>query len=132
MENQKVLIIDDHEEILQLLEIELNSEGLDIIKANSGAEAIMKAKEFNPDLIITDLLLPDMNGAQIIQRLKSENKIQDIPVIFLTAILTKEEADLETLGVKVEHENYLTLAKPFEHEELIKAINKVLHRSHKG
>jgi len=87
----KILIVDDEAEVLRLLGIELCAEGYTVIKARSGGEAIAMARNLSPDLMVMDILLPDMNGAEAIKILKSDLKTKDIPVIFLTAVLKKEK-----------------------------------------
>ncbi len=126
MGTAKVLIVDDEEAILTMLEMELTSEGYEVLKAQNGEEAISQVKHVVPDLIIMDILLPDMDGTQAIKILRSELKMKNIPVLFLTAILTKEEADSETLSVKVDNAYFHAVAKPFEPEDLLKAINRVI------
>jgi len=90
MISHTVLIVDDEDEILKLLDIELSSEGYQVIKAHSGAEAVRKAADFRPRAIVLDILMPDLDGGQVIRLLKANDVTKNIPVIFLTAALTKE------------------------------------------
>lgn len=127
----KILIVDDEPEILRLLDIELASEGYIVLKAQSGQEAIMKAQNSLPDLIIMDIMMPDMDGAQAIRTLKSSPKTKEIPVIFLTAILTKEEEKLKTAGVTIDNEYYTAIAKPFNPKALLNEVSKILFKGTK-
>lgn len=128
MESNTILIVDDEDEVLRLLDVELSSEGYQVMKACSGEDAIRKTYEFLPDLIVMDILMPDMNGAQAIRLLKSKSRTKNIPVIFLTAVLTKEEERNERLGVTVGGESFPAIAKPFNSRDLINRIDGLLHK----
>jgi two-component system alkaline phosphatase synthesis response regulator PhoP len=126
-----VLIVDDEEEILTLLDIELSSEGYRVIKARSGTDAFKKAKDFLPQLVVLDILMPDLDGGQVLKLLKSTALTQNIPVIFLTAVLTKEEERTKHIGVTVDSTLYPAMAKPFNVQELLKEIGKIVHKNGK-
>ena len=127
----KVLIVDDESEILKLLELELSSEGYIVVKAKTGKEAIMQAKTSLPDLIVMDIMMPGMDGAQAVKILKSDIKTKNIPIVFLTAILTKREEKLQQMGVAIDGAYYPTIAKPFDSRELLMTINKVMYNNTK-
>jgi len=124
-----VLIVDDEEEILKLLDIELSSQGYRVIKANNGYDAFEKAKGLRPNIIVTDVLMPDLDGGQLIKLLKSHAATKDIPVIFITAALTKAEERSQHIGITVDHTSYSAIAKPFEVHELLAEIEKLLRKS---
>jgi DNA-binding response OmpR family regulator len=119
-----ILIVDDNKDILHLLETELSTEGFNIMAAENGRDAFLKAQNFLPDLILMDVDLPDINGGQAIKLLKTSARTKNIPVIFLTAMLTREE---EKEGVTVEGVNYLTIAKPIDIPKLFFEINRLIH-----
>ena len=130
MDNSTILIVDDDADVLKLLEIELSSEGYQVIKADSGHEAIDKAQKFFPDLIVMDITMPDLNGGEVIKLLKTKKRMKDIPVIFLTAMLSSSEVKGGTTGLNIDGTYYPAIAKPFNGPELLAAVKKILAASH--
>ena len=126
MAGKKILIVDDEEEILQLLEIELSSEGYEVVTAMDGDEAVQKARKVLPDLILMDILMPTVSGPEAVKQLKSDSLTKKIPVIFLTAILTKEEENETQLGVEVDLSRYPAISKPFDPQELLRKVRQFI------
>jgi diguanylate cyclase (GGDEF)-like protein len=120
MENKNtLLIVDDESANLMVLEHILGSEYL-IITAKNGIEAIAKAKEFKPDLILLDIIMPEMDGYQTLSILKSTEEIQKIPVVFITGLNSDED---EEKGLSLDAVDYIT--KPFS-----PAVVKLRVRNH--
>ncbi len=131
MENKKkILIIEDDPQVLRLCDHILAQEGFEIVKASSGAEALKKIQEDRPDLLIVDLMLPDMNGAEIIQEAKAKYACQ-APVIFLTGMITKKEEEVNNITLKVENQNYPAIAKPFDRSQLIDLVKAQFQKKSK-
>ncbi|HIM12137.1 TPA: response regulator [Candidatus Poribacteria bacterium] len=82
---EKILAVDDEIDILQLVEMTLTSDGFEVITASNGIEALEQAKVHMPDLILLDLMMPEMDGFEVIKHLKQTPEMRDIPVIMLTA-----------------------------------------------
>lgn len=120
-EKKKILIVDDEEHILLVLENRLTSAGYSVIKAASGKDAVDLAKSEHPDLIISDLFMPEIDGADVVSRLEQDPKTANIPVIFLTALLRKEE-EKDRKEVSGRH----FLAKPYDPEELLREVKKYI------
>lgn len=122
-EHLKVLIVDDNEKDLKLLEAKLQQLGFrHLIKAKSGKEGVEFAKEHLPDLIFLDIIMPKVDGGKVKGYLKENPKTKDIPTIFLSSIISKdEEKRLE--GMTGGH---IIVAKPYSTEELMGAIDKAL------
>lgn len=118
MGKYKILVIDDDPNILKLSSTILTHEGYDVVQAGSGAEALDKFRIQAPDMIIVDLMLPDMNGVEIIQTLKDKHNCS-IPVIFLTGIITKEEEASHHLNITIKEKNHTVLAKPLDRAKLL-------------
>jgi DNA-binding response OmpR family regulator len=129
MLSHTVLIVDDEEEALKLLDIELSSEGYQVVKAHNGREAVKKAHDFRPSLILLDILMPDLDGGQVIKLLKADPVTEHIPIIFLTAVLTREEERSKQIGVTVEHVSYPAIAKPFNVHELLGEVDRLIHHA---
>lgn len=121
MSKKTILIVDDEENILEVLGTRLIYEGYDVLKADNGRKAIVLARESQPDLIILDIILPDLDGATVAQVLKDDPKTKDIPVIFLSCLISKESAK----GEKVIKGKYY-IAKPYDPKELMQSIRKHL------
>jgi DNA-binding response OmpR family regulator len=119
---KKILIIDDEKDMLLMLEKRLTAEGYSVITATNGAKAIALAKSQHPDIIILDVLMPGMDGGEVAEKLKEHSLTKSIPVIFLTALLTKAEEHQEnhTIGSNI------TFAKPLDTEELLAQIKELL------
>lgn len=123
----KILIVDDEEDILNLLSFNLKKAGFDVIEAADGPEALELAATKNPNLILLDIMLPNMDGTEVLKRLKREPLTEDIPVIMLTA--KGEEID-RILGLELGAEDYIT--KPFSPRELILRVKAVLKREERA
>jgi CheY-like chemotaxis protein len=124
MPRKKILVVDDELQILNLLDIELTAAGYEVIKAENAAKAFGKAKSDVPALILMDIMLPDMNGAEVIRKLKSQPETKNIPVIFLTGMVTKKEEKKALADVNVDGKLYKAIAKPFNPAELLKEVKK--------
>lgn len=121
MAMKKILIIDDEPEILELISRCVEAGGYQVISADTGAKALHKAKTESPDLIILDMMLPDVQGSNICAQLKSDPKYQFIPIILLTARDRDYDRDI---GMAVKADAYIT--KPFQHDFLMSKIKELL------
>ena len=120
---QRILIVDDEKDIRELLTFQLQQHGFTTIAANNGEEALTKIEEKPPDLIILDLMMPKMDGAEVCRALKREEKTRRIPIIMLTA--KGEEID-RVVGFELGADDYV--AKPFSPRELALRVKAVLKR----
>ncbi|WP_425447000.1 response regulator transcription factor [Dethiothermospora halolimnae] len=120
----RILVVDDEEHIVELIKFNLESNGYEIITAYDGYGAIEKARENDIDLIILDLMLPEIDGIEVCRRLKKDNSTENIPIIMLTA--KSEETD-KVLGLEMGADDYVT--KPFGVRELMARVKVVLRRS---
>jgi DNA-binding response OmpR family regulator len=109
---------------VKLLYKKLSALGYQIIQARRGKEALNKAKVYFPDIILMDIVLPDIHGSEVVKVLKQDRETARIPVIFLSGIVTKDE-NQESI-VNVGSEEYPALPKPFTLEELLTEIRKVI------
>ena len=121
---QTILAVDDDVDILDLLEISLDSDGYNVITAVNGLDAIKKAKSHVPDLILLDLMMPKMDGFEVIDNLRSNSQTRAIPVIMLTARALINE---KLQGLDAGADDYIT--KPFDLKELTARIKAVLGRT---
>ena len=121
MKEKTILIVDNEVEVLRVLERMLSIAGYSVIEATSGRDAIMIAKDMCPDLVILDILLPDMSGGEIANILQNDSPTRDIPIIFLTGLLTKEEAKERSVA-----QGRRFIAKPFNPNEVLDEIRNHL------
>jgi two-component system sensor histidine kinase/response regulator len=121
MPNSRILVVDDQPINVQLLKRKLERGGLDVSTANNGLEALEQVKAHKPDLILLDLMMPDMDGIEVCQRLQASSETRSIPVIFVTARTTKE-SKLE--GLAVGAVDYIT--KPIDLDETVARVNTQL------
>jgi two-component system OmpR family response regulator len=120
-ESAKVLVVDDEAYITDLVGTALGYEGFAVAVAGSGHEAIALAGTFRPDLIVLDVMLPDLDGLDVCRRLRAEG--ERVPVVFLTA---RDAAEDAVAGLTVGGDDYVT--KPFSLQELVARIRAVLRR----
>jgi two-component system OmpR family response regulator len=124
-EQPKVLVVDDEEHITELVALGLGYNGFDVERVSSGRAALAAIAASKPDLIVLDVMLPDLDGFEVARRLRqSEGAGTRVPVIFLTARDTTAE---KVQGLRLGSDDYVT--KPFSIEELIERVKAVLRRS---
>ncbi len=121
MNNGKILIVDDNKNICDLLRMYLEKEEFSTAIVNDGLEAVKKFKDWNPDLVLLDIMLPGMDGWQVCREIR---KTSDKPIIMITA---KDEVFDKVLGLELGADDYIT--KPFETKEVVARIKAVLRRS---
>jgi diguanylate cyclase (GGDEF)-like protein len=120
----RILVVDDDPDILQFVEMNLDMEGFDALTAGSGRVALELARERPPDLILLDVMMPEMDGLTVLRRLRSSPATSSIPVVLLTA---KALAEDRVRGLDLGADDYIT--KPFDVEELMARVKAVLRRA---
>ncbi len=117
----KILIVDDNVDAVELLEKRLRSEGYDTAEAYDGEEGLKKVVEYNPDLIILDVMMPKLDGYEVCKRLKIDENTRYIPVLMLTA---KSDVESKVKGFDIGADDYLP--KPFDYKELSARVRSLL------
>jgi DNA-binding response OmpR family regulator len=118
-----VLVIDDDPVILELLRVNFEIEGFDVICAVDGEDGFRKAQAEQPDIVISDIMMPRRDGLQLLTDLKGDPTTEDLPVILLSAKAQKTEVQQ---GLDLGADDYIT--KPFDPLELIDRLNAVMTR----
>lgn len=118
---KRILVVDDEVRVLAVIQQRLESAGYEVVTAMDGTEGYAKARSVKPDLIILDLILPNLNGYQVCSLLKRDSTYKWIPIVMLTA--RSQEKDIEE-GMKVGADAYMT--KPFDHVALLDQIARLL------
>lgn len=117
----RILLIDDHQTVFRLLEAIVRIKGYKLLYAESGQQGIVMARQEKPDLILLDVMMPDIDGFKVCQYLKDNDSTKDIPVMFLTA--RGAEDDMAT-GRKAGAAGFMT--KPFQTVDVLKQIERIL------
>ena len=122
--NGKIFIIEDEPSIIQLVQYNLEKEGLIVSSATNGSEGLKELKKFKPNLLLLDWMLPDFSGIEICKNIRKDTNFKNLPIIMLTA---KGEEEDKIKGLDSGVDDYLT--KPFSFNELFARIKAVLRRS---
>ena len=125
-EKSRILLVDDEKDILEFLSYNLRKEGFEIETANNGKTALSKLSKFIPDLIILDVMMPEMDGIEVCEKIREEEKFDDILIIFLTA---RSEDYSELAGFSAGADDYIT--KPIKPKLLVSRVNAILKRKRK-
>lgn len=120
IEKQKILIVDDDENIAELIELYLNKEGFNTMIANSGEEALSAITAYEPNLMLLDIMLPGIDGYEVLKRVRKD---YTLPVIMLSA---KGETFDKVLGLELGADDYIM--KPFDSKEMVARVKAVLRR----
>jgi len=120
MEKTRLLIVDDEENITQILKLNLEEEGYEVHVENQGSSCVAVARQFKPDLVLLDIVMLDMEGSEVANRLRADAQTKEIPIVFLTATAKNDEVNAGggIIG------GYPFIAKPASVEQIIKVIEK--------
>jgi len=123
-EKKKVVVcIEDEPEMIDLVKLILGRKGFELVGAVGGREGLETVRTLKPDLVLLDLMMPDMDGWEVYQQMKTDEELKNIPVIVVTA---KAQSIDKVLGLHIAKvDDYVT--KPFGPQELLQSVNKVLH-----
>jgi len=119
----RIFVVDDEEDLTDLLHYQLGKAGFEVKFSNNPFDALGKARDFIPDLIILDVMMPDLDGFQLLRMIRVDNLLQKVPVIMLTA---KSGVEHRIKGLEQGADDYL--GKPFDIQELTLRINIILKR----
>src|SRR3989338_9124477 len=125
-----ILVVDDDLGMIRLLEKRLRSDGFEVIGALNGRTGLKKAKEVKPDLILLDILMPDISGGEGTRQLQLDPELKDIPIIFITVTIDKKEDKVDK-EIELDGHVYPAFAKPLHHQKLMSVIKKELKRTGK-
>jgi two-component system OmpR family response regulator len=117
----RVLVVDDEDTLSDLLSMALRYEGWDVRTAGDGAGAVRQAREFRPDAVVLDVMLPDVDGLEVLRRLRAD--LNDVPVLFLTA---RDAVEDRIAGLTAGGDDYVT--KPFSLEEVVARLRALMRR----
>ena len=123
-ERKKVVCIEDEPEMIDLVKLILGRKGYELTGAVGGREGLDAVRRIKPDLVLLDLMMPDMDGWEVYQQMKADEELKGIPVIVVTA---KAQSIDKVLGLHIAKvDDYVT--KPFGPQELLESVNRVLNQ----
>ena len=118
----RILVVDDEQDIRQLVALIAEAAGYEVVQASNGMEGLQAIERHEFDLVILDIMMPEMDGWEVCRRMKSRQRMKDIPVLILT--VRSQPLD-KVIGLEVVHaDDYLT--KPFERFELLNALERLI------
>jgi len=121
-EKRTVVCVEDEPEMIDLVKLILGRKGFELVGAVGGREGLETVRRLKPDLVLLDLMMPDMDGWEVYQQMKADDELKNIPVIVVTA---KAQSIDKVLGLHIAKvDDYVT--KPFGPQELLQSVNKVL------
>ena len=118
---KRILIIDDEEIIRMSLEKELSKAGYSVLMAENGKHGVQKAQEQTPDLILLDIMMPEMNGGEVIDLLKKDKRTRSTPVIFITSLVERDEIDDGFVKGSKGIDQFF-VSKPFDMDEVLRLV----------
>ena len=121
---ERILIVDDEPDIVEVLEYNLRQAGFTVVTVRDGATAMAEVRRQRPDLILLDVMLPDLSGTEICKRLRRDAATETVPIIMITALGTEID---RVVGLEVGADDYVV--KPFSPRELVLRINAILRRT---
>jgi DNA-binding response OmpR family regulator len=119
----KILVVDDEPDMLEMIDTNLTAAGFEVLKAGTGLEALKQARQSHPQLVLLDLMLPELDGLEVCKMLRLDPATSSIPIVMLTA--RAGEID-RVLGLELGADDYVT--KPFSMRELVLRVKKLLQR----
>jgi two-component system, OmpR family, alkaline phosphatase synthesis response regulator PhoP len=123
MNSKKILIVDDEMDLVETVRFPLEMEGYDVLVSHNGEDALNQARKENPDLILLDLMLPNLDGYKVCRLLKFDDRYKHIPILMLTA---KSQEKDKALGMETGANEYIT--KPFDIRDLLKKVKAYLNQ----
>ncbi|MCK5010995.1 MAG: response regulator [Deltaproteobacteria bacterium] len=124
----RILIVDDDPDIVESVAMVLRKKNHEVIEAYGGEEGLEKAKKEKPDAIILDVMMPDKDGYEVCKELKADANYRDIPILLLTAVVSKISTTSYThrMGMETEADDYVD--KPVEPSELVRLVERLLEK----
>jgi len=121
-DSKRVVCVEDEPEMIDLVRLILGRKGFNVIGANGGIEGLETVRREKPDLVLLDLMMPDMDGWEVYQQMKADTELREIPVVVVTA---KAQSIDKVLGLHIAKvDDYIT--KPFGPQELLESVEKII------
>ncbi len=118
---RKIMVVDDDRNLASLTKMALVSQGYEVTTIHDGLRVVEEVKKEKPDLILMDIMMPKINGGEVVKSIRKNPDLKSIPVIFLTGLVSEDE-DFGSVGVNIEGEKFQSLGKPFELDHLFQVV----------
>ncbi|MDE1920247.1 MAG: response regulator [Candidatus Omnitrophica bacterium] len=118
----RILIVDDDQNLTHVTRTALAQKGYEVAVCHSTGKAIDQIKRMKPDLILMDIMMPEVSGPEAVRNFQKDPDFKNIPIIFLTGLISSDEEDLEETGINIDGTVYQTLGKPYEIDDLLKTV----------
>lgn len=122
----RIILIDDDHDLSDLTKTILVHNGYQVMVFHEAESALAELRKRKADLVLMDVMLPGMSGAEAIREIKHDPQLRNIPVIFLTGLVSAHDVDLKAMGLQVDGMSYRTMGKPYETKELLALIKLML------
>jgi CheY-like chemotaxis protein len=124
--SKKILVVDDEPDFMRIFLTKLKNNGYEGLSATNGKEAIKEAQLQKPDLIVMDIVMPDMHGTDAVRLLQADTRTANIPIIFISGEIVNLPENEETRQAIINGKSFTAIAKPFKAETLISEIKKLI------
>ena len=125
----KIIVVDDEPDITEIVKMTLETRGHDVLTAANGSKGLALIKKVQPDLVILDVMMPKMNGMQVVELMKNRQSLNHIPILMLTAVTKNSLQPDEHWRKKLGVEDFMS--KPFEPLELLDRVDKILKENYR-
>lgn len=123
MRRKKIMVVDDEVALTRMMRLNLEqTERFEVHEVNAGSQALEAARTFRPDLIFLDVMMPDLGGDEVAEQLREDPQLANVPYVFITAIVTKDETGSGTTEIS----GQTFLAKPVKRDELLAVADSIL------
>ena len=119
----KIFLVEDEPSIIELVTLVLVNRGHEVVTLTDGSEVVERVRREVPDLIILDIMIPNLNGFHVCQQIKTDANLKKIPILIVSALVQKGEIEM---GIRMGADIYIT--KPFQNRQLLEAVDKLLQR----
>jgi len=123
--SKKVLIVDDEVEVAQIIRKKLEEDGFEVMLSHTGRDGLIQARAHLPDIVLMDIVLPDMDGPEVVKELHGHSATFRIPVVFLSGIIEEEPVD-GCNEIAISGRVYKAIGKPFQYGDLKEAVDRML------
>ena len=122
----KILMIDDDEQLVSLVKSRLELNSYQFISANNGQDGLARARTEKPHLIILDIMMPNMDGGQVARLLKEDMRTENIPILFMTSMVSREEEFQSQMQLNIDNRYHRAISKPFDAKDLLEKVKECL------
>jgi DNA-binding response OmpR family regulator len=121
----RIMLVDDDRDLADLTKIALVKKGHKVEVFNSSNNIIEEVRKIRPDLILMDIMFPGVGGEDVVKELRKDQSLKNVPVIFLTGLISSEEDDVEKTEITIDGINYKAIGKPYDIDRLLAVVESI-------